>query len=56
MHSPPSKTQFARSALAIAVFCTALILAASPSASAATTETVLHSFTGGSDGAYPETG
>ena len=57
MHSPPSKTQFARSALAIAVFCTALILAACPSASAATTETVLHSFPGfPSDGNSPYAG
>jgi uncharacterized repeat protein (TIGR03803 family) len=34
----------------------ALMLAAAPSASAATTYTVLHSFTGGSDGGSPFAG
>src|SRR6516225_2479732 len=53
----PSKIRFARLAPAVAAFCTALILAASPSASSATTETVLHSFTGyPSDGARPYAG
>ena len=53
----PSKIRFARLAPAVAAFCTALILAASPSASSTTTETVLHSFTGyPSDGARPYAG
>jgi hypothetical protein len=56
MHRSPSKTFFARFAPGVAAFCTALILAA-PSTSAATIETVLHSFAGGpSDGAGPEAG
>jgi hypothetical protein len=52
-----SKTPFARSALAVAAFCTALILAASPGASATTTETVLYAFPGyPNDGADPDAG
>jgi uncharacterized repeat protein (TIGR03803 family) len=54
MHSPPSRTRFA--APAVAAFCTALFLAAPPSASAATTEMVLYAFTGGNDGAIPYAG
>ena len=39
-----------------AALCAALAMAAAGSASAAPTETVLHSFTGGSDGGNPEAG
>jgi uncharacterized repeat protein (TIGR03803 family) len=54
MHHSPSKTPFARFAPGVAAFCAALILAASASTSAATIETVLHSFGGGpSDGSGP---
>ncbi len=43
--------------LRVAVLCAALIMAAAGSASAAPTESVLHSFTGGSsDGAFPFAG
>jgi uncharacterized repeat protein (TIGR03803 family) len=54
MHHSPSKTPFARFAPGVAAFCAALILAASASTSAATIETVLHSFGDGpSDGSGP---
>jgi uncharacterized repeat protein (TIGR03803 family) len=57
LHRSPSKTLFARFAPGVAAFCAALILAAPPSTSAATTETLLHSFAGSpSDGANPEGG
>jgi len=56
MHSPPFKIRFARSAPAVAAFSTVLILAAFPRAAVATTETVLHSFTGVEDGSGPLAG
>jgi uncharacterized repeat protein (TIGR03803 family) len=57
MHRSSSKTPFARIAPGVAAFYVGLILAAPASTSAATTETVLHSFAGGpSDGAFPFAG